>query len=112
MRKQLAGGTWEDFRLMKTGAAVYGAGEQRIGFVDTNVLMSQAPGRAEAEAQFKAAMENLQKQAKTLQDSAIALKKLYDAEMAKTDTAGRGKRVGVLETANDSLTAKGQKLQQ
>jgi Skp family chaperone for outer membrane proteins len=112
MRKQLSGAALATFALMTTAAAAYRAGEVKIAFVDTAVLQQQAPGRAEAEGQMRAIDGELQKKGKPLRDSGQALQKLAQAEMAKTDTAGRGKRMQVLMSADSALQLKVQELQQ
>jgi outer membrane protein len=70
------------------GAAVPG----RIAYINSALLLQQAPGRAEAEAQFEREVGVYRQQIQRMDDSLRTLVVAFDREAAKLDSAARETR--------------------
>ena len=68
----------------------------KIGYINSALLLQQAPGRAEAEAQFDREVGAYRQQLARMNDSLTALMAAYDRDAATLDTttrAARGKAI-------------------
>jgi outer membrane protein len=68
----------------------------KIGYINSALLLQQAPGRAEAEAQFDREVGAYRQQLSRMNDSLTALMAAFDRDAAKLDTttrAARGKAI-------------------
>jgi outer membrane protein len=64
----------------------------KIGYINSALLLQQAPGRAEAEAQFDREVGAYRQQLSRMNDSLTALMAAFDRDAAKLDTTTRASR--------------------
>jgi outer membrane protein len=64
----------------------------KIGYINSALLLQQAPGRAEAEAQFDREVGAYRQQLSRMNDSLTALMAAYDRDAATLDTTARAAR--------------------
>jgi outer membrane protein len=64
----------------------------KIGYINSALLLQQAPGRAEAEAQFDREVGAYRQQLARMNDSLTALMAAFDRDAAKLDTTTRASR--------------------
>ena len=64
----------------------------KIGYINSALLLQQAPGRAEAEAQFDKEVGAYRQQLARMNDSLTALMAAFDRDAAKLDTTARAVR--------------------
>jgi outer membrane protein len=64
----------------------------KIGYINSALLLQQAPGRAEAEAQFDKEVGAYRQQLARMNDSLTALMAAFDRDAAKLDTTARATR--------------------
>src|SRR3954465_12684049 len=72
------------------------AGTGKIGYINSAQLLQEAPGRAEAEAQFDREVGAYRQQLQRMNDSLSTLMAAFDRDAAKLDTttrAARGKAI-------------------
>ena len=73
----------------------------KIGYINSAQLLQEAPGRAEAEAQFDREVGTYRQQLARMNDSLNAMMAAFDRDAAKLDTttrAARGKAIRDRET--------------
>src|SRR3954454_235208 len=68
------------------------AGTGKIGYINSAVILQQAPGRAEAEAQFDKEVGVYRQQIQRMDDSLKTMMATFDKEAAKLDSATRDAR--------------------
>jgi outer membrane protein len=64
----------------------------KIGYINSALLLQQAPGRAEAEAQFDREVGAYRQQLSRMNDSLTALMAAFDRDAVKLDTTARAAR--------------------
>ncbi|MFL5595697.1 MAG: OmpH family outer membrane protein [Gemmatimonadaceae bacterium] len=64
----------------------------KIGYINSALLLQQAPGRAEAEAQFEREVGVYRQQIQRMDDSLRTMMAAFDREAAKLDSAARETR--------------------
>jgi outer membrane protein len=64
----------------------------KIGYINSALLLQQAPGRAEAEAQFDREVGTYRQQLSRMNDSLNTLMAAFDRDATKLDTAARAVR--------------------
>jgi outer membrane protein len=69
----------------------------KFGFINSAAILSQAPGRAEAENRFKGEVAAYQAQLQRMSDSLQAMAATFDKEAAKLDSATRVSRAKVIQ---------------
>ncbi len=77
----------------------------KIGYINSALLLQEAPGRAEAEAQFEREVGAYRQQLARMNDSLNTLMAAFDRDAAKLDTtarAARGKAIRDRETQYQS----------
>jgi outer membrane protein len=67
-------------------------GPVKIGYINSALLLQEAPGRAEAEAQFDREVGAYRQQLQRMNDSLNALMAAFDQDAAKLDTVARAAR--------------------
>ena len=67
-------------------------GPVKIGYINSALLLQEAPGRAEAEAQFDREVGTYRQQLQRMNDSLNALMAAFDRDAPKLDTAARATR--------------------
>lgn len=67
-------------------------GPVKIGYINSALLLQEAPGRAEAEAQFDREVGTYRQQLQRMNDSLNALMAAFDQDAAKLDTTARAAR--------------------
>ena len=75
--------------LAATGAA---QAPVKIGYINSALLLQQAPGRAEAEAQFDREVGVYRQQLQRMNDSLTAMMTAFDRDVARLDTTARQTR--------------------
>ena len=85
--------------VLSVGAAGAVAGQTstpaagvRIAYINSALLLQQAPGRAEAEAQFDKEVVVYRQQLQRMNDSLTTLMSAFDRDVAKLDTTTRNTR--------------------
>src|SRR3954463_16195826 len=74
------------------GAQNTAASPTKIGYINSAVILQQAPGRAEAEAQFDREVGTYRQQLQRMNDSLTSLMTAFDRDAPKLDTATRAAR--------------------
>ena len=74
------------------GASAAAQTVPKIGYVNSAAILAQAPGRAEAEAQFNSEVKAYQAQLQRMSDSLQMLAANFDKEAPKLDSATRATR--------------------
>lgn len=64
----------------------------KLGYINSAQILAQAPGRAEAEAQFEKEVVAYRAQLQRMNDSLNALASAFDKDAAALDTAARNRR--------------------
>jgi outer membrane protein len=95
--------------LLAAGASAQG---QKIGFIRSSVILDQAPGRAEAEAQFDKETSGYRDQIKRMSDSLDAMVAAFQKAQAGMTTAARDARQKELQTKNAEYQRRSADLQQ
>lgn len=85
---------------------------QKLAYVNSGVLLQNAPGRAEAEAVFDKEMIPIRAQLQKLQDSVTALSNAFAKEEPTLAGAAKEARVKSLQEAEKKLQDEAQKLQE
>jgi outer membrane protein len=75
-----------------TAAAQAAPGPVKIGYINSAQLLQQAPGRAEAEAQFEREVGVYRQQIQRMDDSLRTMMAAFDRDAAKLDSATRETR--------------------
>jgi outer membrane protein len=73
-------------------AASAAPGPVKIGYINSALLLQEAPGRAEAEAQFDREVGTYRQQLQRMNDSLNTLMAAFDRDAPKLDTAARAAR--------------------
>ena len=87
-----------------TGFAGVASAQQKFAYIRSAVLLDQAPGRAEAEAQFERDAKPLQEQIKRMNDSLNAMVAAFEKSQASLNAATR-------EARGKEIQAKGAEFQ-
>jgi outer membrane protein len=95
--------------LLGAGASAQG---QKIGFIRSSVILEQAPGRADAEAQFDKETSGYRDQIKRMSDSLDAMVAAFQKTQATMTTAARDARQKELQTKNAEYQRRSADLQQ
>lgn len=83
--------------LLSVGASAQG---QKIGFIRSSVLLDQAPGRAEAEAQFNKDAQVYEAEMKRMSDSLDAMVAAFQKSQATMTAAARDAKQKELQAKN------------
>ena len=70
----------------------------KIGYINSAQLLQQAPGRAEAEAQFDREVVVYRQQLQRMNDSLTTMMASFDRDAPRLDTAARGARAQAIRT--------------
>jgi outer membrane protein len=70
----------------------------KIGYINSALLLQQAPGRAEAEAQFDREVVVYRQQLQRMNDSLTTMMASFDRDAAKLDTTARNTRAQAIRT--------------
>src|SRR6266542_2671111 len=84
----------------------------KFGYVNSAAILSQAPGRAEAEAQFNTEVKAYQAQLQRMSDSLQLLASTFDKEAAKLDSVTRETRATSIRTKEADYQKRAQTLDQ
>lgn len=68
------------------------AAPTKIGYINSTAILSQAPGRVEAEAQFEKEVGAYRQQIQRMDDSLKTMMASFDRDAARLDSAGREAR--------------------
>ncbi len=85
--------------------------QTKIGYVDSRKIMEDAPGRAEAEAEFDKELGKVRAEMQKLQDSLYKLAEQFDKEVQTLDSATAAKRAGGLQSFKADIEKKSQERQ-
>jgi outer membrane protein len=84
----------------------------KFGYVNSAAILSQAPGRAEAEAQFNSEVKVYQAQLQRMSDSLQLLASAFDKEAPKLDSATREARASSIRGKEADYQKRAQALDQ
>ena len=84
----------------------------KFGYVNSAKILADAPGRAEAEAQFNTEVKAYQAQLQRMSDSLQALAANFDKEAPKLDSATRETRASSIRTKEADYQKRAQALDQ
>ncbi len=84
----------------------------KFGYVNSAAILSQAPGRAEAEAQFNSEVKAYQAQLQRMSDSLQLLAATFDKEAPKLDSATRETRAKSIRGKESDYQTRAQQLDQ
>jgi outer membrane protein len=87
------------------------ASTPKLAYINSQVILEQAPGRANVEAQFDKEMENLRKQVKQMDDSLNALLAAYQKAEATLSPAAKTARQKEITGKRDEYEKRAQQLQ-
>ncbi len=90
--------------LLLTGTSI-AAAQQKLAYINSQTLLQQAPGRAEAEAQFQRELQTYQTEVKRMGDSMKVMVEGYEKEQLLMSPAAK-------EAKQRELAAKEQEYQQ
>jgi outer membrane protein len=82
----------------------------KIGYVNSAAILAQAPGRAEAEAQFNNEVKAYQAQLQRMSDSLQMLAANFDKEAPKLDSATRATRAMSIRTKETDYQTRARQL--
>jgi outer membrane protein len=85
---------------------------QKFGYVNSAAILAQAPGRAEAEAQFNTEVKAYQAQLQRMSDSLKLLADNFDKESPKLDSATRETRAKSIRSKEADYQTRAQQLDQ
>jgi outer membrane protein len=95
--------------LLSVGASAQG---QKIGYIRSSVLLEQAPGRADAEAQFEKETAGYRDQIQRMSDSLDAMVAAFQKSQASMTATARDAREKVLLAKNAEYQRRSADLQQ
>ena len=85
---------------------------QKLGYIRSSVLLEQAPGRAEAEAQFDKETTGYREQIKRMNDSLTAMGNALQKSQASLTPTARDARVKELQTKEEEYQRRTRDLEQ
>lgn len=85
-------------------------GPLKIGFIRSQEILAQAPGRAEAEAQFEKEMGAFRTQLTSMEDSLRTLMDAFEKEAAKLDSSTRETRGKAVQAREEDYQKRAQQL--
>src|SRR5215211_5457238 len=91
-------------------AAAQAPATPKFGYVNSAAILSQAPGRAEAEAQFNTEVKAYQAQLQRMSDSLQQLAAAFDKEAPKLDSATRATRAMSIRTKETDYQTRARQL--
>ena len=96
--------------MLAAGAAAQGA--PKIGYVNSQKLLAQAPGRAEAEAAFQKEVGEYQAQVKRMGDSLKAMIAAYDKQELVLSPAAKATKQKEIQTREQEFQQRTSQLEQ
>jgi outer membrane protein len=97
--------------LVGVSSVAQAQASQKVAFVNSQAILANAPGRAEAEAQFEKEMTGTKDKLAKLQDSLQALSEAYSKEEPNLQGAAKDARLKTLREKEQGFQAQAQKLQ-
>ena len=82
----------------------------KIGWINSAQILSEAPGRAEAETRFKNEVTAYQAQLQRMSDSLQTMAATYERDAARLDSATRVSRAKVIQDRETGYRTRAQKL--
>ena len=96
--------------LAASGAAAQGP--QKFAYINSQVILQQAPGRAAAEAQIKKEQDTFQRRIKLMQDSMVAMQTAYQKDVATLTPAVQAQRQEAILKKQQAFTQEADQLEQ
>lgn len=84
----------------------------KIGWINSAQILSEAPGRAEAETRFKNEVTAYQAQLQRMSDSLQTMAATYEKDVARLDSATRVSRAKVIQERETGYRTRAQQLDQ
>ena len=84
----------------------------KIGWINSAQILSEAPGRAEAETRFKGEVTAYQAQLQRMSDSLQTMAATFDKEAGRLDSVTRVSRAKVIQDRETSYRTRAQQLDQ
>jgi len=94
-----------------TGSA-FAQSSAKIGWINSAQILSEAPGRAEAETRFKGEVTAYQAQLQRMSDSLQTMAATFDKEAGRLDSVTRVSRAKVIQERETSYRTRAQQLDQ
>ncbi|MEO5580652.1 MAG: OmpH family outer membrane protein [Gemmatimonadaceae bacterium] len=94
------------------GAGTASAQPAKIGWINSAQILSEAPGRAEAETRFKSEVTAYQAQLQRMSDSLQTMAATYEKDAAKLDSVTRVTRAKVIQDRETGYRTRAQQLDQ
>jgi outer membrane protein len=87
-------------------------GPQKLGYINSQLVLQQAPGRTDLEAALKKQMDPLEKRMSVMQDSMEAMLTAYQKDQATLTPAVRTQREDAIKKKQEAFAQEAQSLQQ
>ena len=87
-------------------------GPQKFAYINSQLVLQQAPGRAEAEAQLQKEMEPFSRRMKVMQDSMQAMVAAYTKDAATLTPAVQAQRQEAMQKKQQAFTQEADQLEQ
>lgn len=112
MRTKLIAAAAAGLMVMASGAQAQGSGAAKVGYVNTQVLMEQTPGRAQADSALSRELGAMQQQVQRMQDSLNALVTVYQRDEKTMTAAQREARQTAIRRREEEYRGRTQQLEQ
>lgn len=84
----------------------------KIAFINSAAILAEAPGRAEAEAQFKTEVTAYQAQLQRMSDSLQTMAAVFEREASRLDSGTRASRAKVIQDRETTYQTRARQLDQ
>jgi outer membrane protein len=95
-----------------TAASASAQAAPKFGFINSAAILAEAPGRAEAENQFKTEVAAYQAQLQRMSDSLQAMEATFDKQAAGLDSTTRASRAKVIQSTEADYQTRARNLDQ
>ena len=92
--------------------SAFAQGPQKFAYINSQMVLQQAPGRAEAEAQLAKEMEPFSRRMKTMQDSIQAMVAAYTKDAATLAPAAQSQRQDAIRKKQEAFGQEAEQLEQ
>jgi outer membrane protein len=98
--------------MMLAASSAVAQGAQKFGYINSEIVLQQAPGRANLEAQLKTQLDVFEKRMGVMRDSMEAMLSAYQKEQATLTPAVRTQREEAITKKQTAYAQEAQTLQQ
>ena len=93
-------------------SSAFAQGPQKFAYINSQMVLQQAPGRAAAEAQMKKEQDTFQRRIKAMQDSLLAMQTAYQKDVATLTPAVQAQRQDAMAKKNAAFSQEAEQLEQ